>query len=337
MHISIHAPCTGSDDAAIILSDTPTNFNPRSLHGERLKVSFAQPNKRDFNPRSLHGERRDITGERLVSEEFQSTLPARGATSAILQRSSTLGISIHAPCTGSDGDDARSVAHACISIHAPCTGSDEAVHSDFGGVRDFNPRSLHGERRIAVDGKKYATDFNPRSLHGERRRRNRVHRRGEAYFNPRSLHGERLAAHIKHAIMYTDFNPRSLHGERRGVCRCGYFQNDFNPRSLHGERRATSVHCSSLLSHFNPRSLHGERRDSTRKKVAMTTFQSTLPARGATLPRLPYFPTRPAFQSTLPARGATRGKRHPQKPSKHFNPRSLHGERQSWRKSLILT
>ena len=54
-------------------------------------------------------------------------------------------------------------------------------------------------------------------------------------------------------------------------------------------------------------------------------FQSTLPARGATLTRQE---SRNAttFQSTLPARGATSSNRALQT-MRHFNPRSPHGER----------
>ena len=82
--------------------------------------------------------------------------------------------------------------------------------------------------------------------------------------------------------------------------------------------------------------------------AAVLIFQSTLPARGATLQgrtirtgiahfnprslhgeRRPVFfvPTRPcSFQSTLPARGATQ--RFPMRiDNRDFNPRSLHGER----------
>ena len=36
--ISIHAPRTGSDNAAQAESRVPDNFNPRSPHGERLSA-----------------------------------------------------------------------------------------------------------------------------------------------------------------------------------------------------------------------------------------------------------------------------------------------------------
>ena len=83
-------------------------FNPRSPHGERRARNQRTPTGADFNPRSPHGERHSIidyqsagftisihaprTGSDVVvkvpicrAAEFQSTLPARGATSARAQ------------------------------------------------------------------------------------------------------------------------------------------------------------------------------------------------------------------------------------------------------------
>ena len=79
------------------------DFNPRSPHGERPAWERIKKHyKRYFNPRSPHGERRtkaparfaacgisihaprtgsDLTAQRIeAKDEFQSTLPARGAT-----------------------------------------------------------------------------------------------------------------------------------------------------------------------------------------------------------------------------------------------------------------
>ena len=78
--ISIHAPCTGSDECQIGVDIQLAHFNPRSLHGERpvhrllrfpIRISIHAPctgsdfpsllafsNIAHFNPRSLHGERR---------------------------------------------------------------------------------------------------------------------------------------------------------------------------------------------------------------------------------------------------------------------------------------
>ena len=103
----------------------PQNFNPRSPHGERLSTSFPIYLHTDFNPRSPHGERRrtrfDTAGAGTISihaprtgsdgthcptltgdHEFQSTLPARGATRRAGLQPHRVRISIHAPRTGSD-------------------------------------------------------------------------------------------------------------------------------------------------------------------------------------------------------------------------------------------
>ena len=56
-------------------------------------------------------------------------------------------------------------------------------------------------------------------------------------------------------------------------------------------------------------------------------FQSTLPARGATLKRRNLCRMENGFQSTLPARGATSGNNTRLKRKNYFNPRSPHGER----------
>ena len=61
--------------------------------------------------------------------------------------------------------------------------------------------------------------------------------------------------------------------------------------------------------------------------LSPTQFQSTLPARGATIiAELPSHLSN-LFQSTLPARGATPSRRADTAPAAYFNPRSPHGER----------
>ena len=59
---------------------------------------------------------------------FQSTLPSRGATRV----------------------DVRSMREIFISIHAPLAGSDSDSRWNLCGLRDFNPRSPRGERRIIL-------------------------------------------------------------------------------------------------------------------------------------------------------------------------------------------
>ena len=125
-----------------------------------------------------------------------------------------------------------------------------------------------------------------------------------AYFNPRSPHGERqhglpLDIHAKY------FNPRSPHGERRRKGRKSYWRGkNFNPRSPHGERHGG---CRLREGKENI-SIHAPRTgsDSVFRSIRSldVTFQSTLPARGATAPN-EIITQKEVFQSTLPARGAT--------------------------------
>ena len=89
-----------------MVTHTQEDFNPRSLHGERLRQPFSY--------------RRHIV--------FQSTLPARGATFPAAPIVRSLQISIHAPCTGSDIEYHCIYIFGTISIHAPCTGSDVYFH-----------------------------------------------------------------------------------------------------------------------------------------------------------------------------------------------------------------
>ena len=78
------------------------NFNPRSPHGERLNLSPVAAGVDYFNPRSPHGERHPPNHFRRLHCQFQSTLPARGATGGANIDELTPDISIHAPRTGSD-------------------------------------------------------------------------------------------------------------------------------------------------------------------------------------------------------------------------------------------
>ena len=106
----------------------------------------------NFNPRSPHGERRGcFVGMSLITQ-FQSTLPARGATVVRLALSQWLAISIHAPRTGSDRSAIRvNSLSSDISIHAPRTGSDWKDAKKLAKNLYFNPRSPHGERRTCAD------------------------------------------------------------------------------------------------------------------------------------------------------------------------------------------
>ena len=144
---------------------------------------------------SIHAPRTgsDLPQERnsYDNRQFQSTLPARGATRILFARYNDTLISIHAPRTGSDTGKLELHFDKSISIHAPRTGSDMQRVAQTGVAVNFNPRSPHGERhelkeklceelQISIHAPRTGSDafplsrfappyhFNPRSPHGER-------------------------------------------------------------------------------------------------------------------------------------------------------------------------
>ena len=168
MVISIHAPRRGSDGWVEQKRKYWENFNPRSPQGERqdnhafwylCRISIHAPrrgsdvlNKLIKPPTriSIHAPRRGSDERPKVifirSGQFQSTLPAGGATSAVT------------------ADDTVSV----ISIHAPRRGSDQNHFSTQRAQKYFNPRSPQGERQFCFGVLRPYPDFNPRSPQGER-------------------------------------------------------------------------------------------------------------------------------------------------------------------------
>ena len=151
--ISIHAPRTGSDHAVQGMARGLFNFNPRSPHGERPACACLN---------------------QTPPPEFQSTLPARGATSvsALCRRSNAnfnprsphgerlsgsrhgrgaRHISIHAPRTGSDGLAFKYASNFVpFQSTLPARGATAWIQARFAHRCHFNPRSPHGERRCCA-------------------------------------------------------------------------------------------------------------------------------------------------------------------------------------------
>ena len=103
----------------------PRNFNPRSPHGERPRRLPPPLPCHNFNPRSPHRERRWMDNDYDQHPEFQSTLPARGATRV---RS----------CAGSPA--------GYFNPRSPHGERRVDVLESSALTDDFNPRSPHGER-----------------------------------------------------------------------------------------------------------------------------------------------------------------------------------------------
>ena len=123
--ISIHAPREGCDRKAFKSISKAKHFNPRTPRGVRQGPSGRCSRDSDnFNPRTPRGVRPHIPCSPIPSRGFQSTHPARGATSSPCRFRTAHKISIHAPREGCDlGARGRAYAQA-ISIHAPREGCD---------------------------------------------------------------------------------------------------------------------------------------------------------------------------------------------------------------------
>ena len=196
---------------------------------------------------------------------FQSTLPARGATTKMPAMLLGKKISIHAPRTGSDGltwlrkhmlavfqstlpaRGATSAAgvgagvSAAISTHAPRTGSDITTLDAGTLTVGFQPTlpargaTSPADRRAAGAG-----DFNPRSPHGERRRQG-PKKDQENLFQPTLPARGATNPRRNHARQQIYFNPRSPHGERRhkkGAVKIG------RAISTHAPRTGSDMDCS---------------------------------------------------------------------------------------------
>ena len=86
--VSIHAPREGCDMRSPPVPTRSLCFNPRTPRGVRRTVStlvIQLPSS--FNPRTPRGVRHTISTVKEVTNMFQSTHPARGATSGILPTS----------------------------------------------------------------------------------------------------------------------------------------------------------------------------------------------------------------------------------------------------------
>ena len=153
-------------------------------------------------------------------------------------------------------------AGGAISIHAPRTGSDEKIRSGISG----ETISIHAPRTGSDMAELYDASTAKISIHA-----------------PRTGSDHRGAAQA-HSGLHI-----SIHAPRTGS---DYFRRNGIRRthiSIHAPRtgsdKAQHPQRSSFWD-FNPRSPHGERQYVDLTSDAIIGFQSTLPARGATLFRL---------------------------------------------------
>ena len=237
-----------------------SHFNPRSPHGERRTGTTSTKHTASIFQSTLPA--RGATSDRWQMyhncQAFQSTLPARGATPPKHGSTRIPGISIHAPRTGSDRDWKRGAENPeRISIHAPRTGSDDE-RGGIAGEVDFNPRSPHGERhtfrcwllRLGIFQSTLPARGATRAAQHQQK------------CNLISIHAPRTGSDCSGKSAHLpccDFNPRSPHGERRTRFICSLPTQTI---SIHAPRTGSDQSQQPVelrLSYFNPRSPHGER------------------------------------------------------------------------------
>ena len=212
--VSIHAPRAGRDNidcskyyAQVLFqstrpargatwysrraSTTSCSFNPRAPRGARLRGRALLHERGRFNPRAPRGARHPGDRDLFCLSVFQSTRPARGATSADEHSQRLEQVSIHAPRAGRDASGtytqsenvvfqstrpARGATHSdrpertpkMVSIHAPRAGRDAKGVNLTGSQLRFNPRAPRGARRFGAAHKCRSKCFNPRAPRGAR-------------------------------------------------------------------------------------------------------------------------------------------------------------------------
>ena len=164
-HISIHAPRTGSDPR----DATHLHQHHISIHAPRTGSDSPDESRERNRPISIHAPRTGSDGisraRRCAILPFQSTLPARGATSPVRSQCSDtlfqstlpargatfrrfrrvlpLGFQSTLPARGATGSCIELFDAREISIHAPRTGSDDAhrLHRLLDGISIHAPRT----------------------------------------------------------------------------------------------------------------------------------------------------------------------------------------------------
>ena len=214
----------------------------------------------------------------------------------------------------------------------------------------FNPRSPHGERRLDYAADVTTTGFQSTLPARGATPAQQGHHCRHADFNPRSPHGERHTLTIDkistllfqstlpaRGATKASINSRlseliSIHAPRTGsdpfaAALVRRRPSDFNPRSPHGERQINpaTMRGSQGISIHAPRTGSDQKAENGHEKERK--FQSTLPARGATLSDVAKGRKRPHFNPRSPHGERLCSPRKTCVPRHNFNPRSPHGER----------
>ena len=152
--------------------------------------------------------------------------------------------------------------------------------SILSGRNYFNPRSPRRERPFGDISCAFLINFNPRSPRRERRGYQCCSRIAESFQSTLPEKGATIEP-----AQVSEYHYISIHAPREGSdispAAGRNLQTYFNPRSPRRERPPKSPE-TTMEHHFNPRSPRRERRTASTARCTCTTFQSTLPEKGAT-------------------------------------------------------
>ena len=169
-----------------------------------------------------------------------------------------------------------------ISIHAPREGGDYNCPCNFSTVKYFNPRPPRGGRlRMAPGRLLYVAHFNPRPPRGGRQRCPWIAR----HFIVISIHAPREGGDVSGGTVINT-NTISIHAPREGGDDDPFGIVNIVVISIHAPREGGDGKSAAyiyFLQNFNPRPPRGGRRGGGIEDPARWKFQSTPPARGATL------------------------------------------------------
>ena len=243
---------------------------------------------------------------RVTHNPFQSTLPAWGATLSLSSLYSAVSFQSTLPAWGATCPISLTAEHSAFQSTLPAWGATTAgvygteTMTTFQSTlpawgataRPARPCALR--QVISIHAPRMGSDgTSATACMG-----------GIQDFNPRSPHGERLNSLYGMTATDPDFNPRSPHGERHSPPRKWRVERYFNPRSPHGERQQGYP----VPSWRTGISIHAPRMGSDARTCGSTRRHTS-------------------FQSTLPAWGATTRRPQRRRNQPNFNPRSPHGER----------
>ena len=258
--ISIHAPRTGSDSFVATLSFQAWDFNPRSPHGERhARAIFLSC----FSRISIHAPRTgsDHTGRGGITpkEEFQSTLPARGATRPADKRCNQLRFQSTLPARGATPPHIGQVLSNSFQSTLPARGATlQKIKTPL--TKTFQStlpaRGATGQRRgntsvllISIHAPRTGSDMVvPSFCRGCPAFQSTLPARGATrkamevtLMKEISIHAPRTGSDAQRGQPSGQFDFISIHAPRTGSDKIlpapFWIAADFNPRSPHGERR----------------------------------------------------------------------------------------------------